>query len=78
LGGVFTTWNNIAVKRIVRLNNDGTLDTAFTTNTGTGAGNNINAIDLQSDKKIVIGGLFTGFNDINRSYLARIGGELAL
>jgi uncharacterized delta-60 repeat protein len=77
LGGDFLTFNGVTVNRIVRLNSNGTRDTAFTTNTGTSANSGVNAIAIQSDGKIVLGGFFVGFNQINRTFLARIGGELA-
>jgi uncharacterized delta-60 repeat protein len=75
LGGFFTAFNGVTVNRIVRLNADGTRDTAFTTNTGTALNSNVNAIAIQSDGKIVLGGLFTTFNGLNRIRFARIGGD---
>jgi uncharacterized delta-60 repeat protein len=77
LGGFFTTFNGVTVKRIVRLNANGTRDTAFTTNTGTAFNSNVNAIAIQSDGKIVLGGTFTTFSQLNRIRFARIGGEIA-
>jgi uncharacterized delta-60 repeat protein len=76
IGGLFTTWNSITVNRIVRLNSDGTRDTAFTTNTGTGADNSVLAIAIQSDGKILVGGGFTAFRLFTefRRYFVRIGG----
>ena len=81
LGGNFTTFNGVNVYRIVRLNSDGTLDTAFTTNTGTGAtgaNSTVNAVAVQSDGKIIVVGDFLGFNGFNRSYIARIGGDVSV
>jgi len=78
LGGAFTAWNGTTVNYIVRLNSDGTRDTAFTTNAGTGANAIIYTLVIQSDNKVLVGGNFTGYNSINRSYLARIGGEIAI
>ena len=75
IGGAFTTFNGTTVNGIVRLNSDGTRDTTFTTNIGTGFNDAIQSIVIQSDGKIVIGGFFSAFNGINRSRLARIGGE---
>jgi uncharacterized delta-60 repeat protein len=75
IGGQFTTFNGATVNRIVRLNSDGTIDTSFTTNTGTAFNNIVNSIAIQSDGKLVIGGLFLSLNNINRTNLARIGGE---
>jgi uncharacterized delta-60 repeat protein len=64
LGGFFTTWNGVTVNRIVRLNSDGTRDSAFTSNTGTGASDVIFSIKTQSDEKIILGGsnTLTSFN----------------
>jgi hypothetical protein len=75
IGGDFRTFNGVTAIRIARLNSDGTLDTTFTTNTGTGFNESVQSIAIQSDGKIVCGGEFTGFNSINRTRLARIGGE---
>jgi uncharacterized delta-60 repeat protein len=60
--GDFSTWNGTSVNRIVRLNSDGTRDTAFTTNTGTAAAGTINGVALQSDGKIIVVGAFTTWN----------------
>lgn len=49
LGGDFTSPTN----RLVRLNPDGTTDTTFSTNIGTGGGSRIN-MGVQSDNKIVL------------------------
>jgi uncharacterized delta-60 repeat protein len=77
IGGAFTSFNGTSANRIVRLNSDGTLDTDFITNIGTGANNSISATAIQSDGKIFIGGSFTSFNNNLRSYIARIGGDIA-
>jgi hypothetical protein len=55
IGGDFTNYNGMAVNRIARLNIDGSLDATF--NPGTGANNSIRSIYLQSDGKILIGGI---------------------
>jgi len=75
IGGYFTTFDGVTVNRIVRLNSDGTRNTSFTTNTGTGFNSGVRSIAIQSDRKIICGGEFTGFNSINRTKLSRIGGE---
>jgi uncharacterized delta-60 repeat protein len=79
IGGLtsVTTFNGASVSCIFRLNSNGTLDTAFTTNTGTGPDVTVNCIAIQSDNKIIIGGQFTSFNRITRTRLAKIGGDLA-
>jgi len=77
LGGQFTSWNGTAVGRIARLNSDGTLDTAFTTNTGTGAIYSVGTVAVQPDGKILVGGEFTTWNSVQHRRLIRIGGEIA-
>lgn len=68
--GRFTKFNGILRKYIARLNSDGSLDTSF--NPGTGANNFISTAATQSDGKVVIGGYFTAYNGISRSYVARL------
>jgi uncharacterized delta-60 repeat protein len=72
IGGSFTTFNGATVNRIVRLNSDGTRDTAFTTNTGSGANGNINSIAIQSDGKIILSGNFTTFNGATVNRVVRL------
>jgi uncharacterized delta-60 repeat protein/uncharacterized repeat protein (TIGR02543 family) len=54
IGGDFTYYNGTASGHIARLNADGSIDGTFTP--GTGANNTINAIAVQSDGRILIGG----------------------
>ncbi|AOC94894.1 hypothetical protein BB050_01768 [Flavobacterium anhuiense] len=62
LTGNFITFNGTPANRIVRLNSNGSFDSTF--NCGTGFNDDVNAIALQTDGKMVIGGNFTVFNDI--------------
>ncbi len=55
---------------IARLTQSGTVDTSF--NPGAGADNPVFALALQSDGKVIIGGDFTSFKDIERSRVARL------
>jgi uncharacterized delta-60 repeat protein len=76
VGGSFTTINTTTSRnRIVRLNSDGTEDTAFYTNLGTGFNNDINIIKVQSDGKILVGGLFTSLNGATRNRLVRLNSD---
>jgi uncharacterized delta-60 repeat protein len=75
VGGSFTTWNGTTVNRIVRLNSDGTRDTAFTTNTGTGTDNSIRSIAIQSDGKILVGGSFTTWNGTTVGRIVRLNSD---
>ena len=65
LGGFFTAYNtnSEAPDRILRLNANGSLDSAFNVGAGTrGANFTVEAIIIQPDGKIVIGGGFNSYN----------------
>ncbi len=66
IGGGFSTYNGVDVPdHIIRLNEDGSVDTTFN-NGGFGANNGVvKAIAIQSDGKILIGGDFATYNGIN-------------
>jgi uncharacterized delta-60 repeat protein len=69
VGGVFTSFNGTNdVNRIAQLNANGTLDAAFTTNTGAGLSNSVwnDAVDIQAGTgNILVGGIFTRTNNIS-------------
>lgn len=73
LAGDFSTYNNQAIKRIARVQPSGALDLTF--NPGLGANAAIRALTLQSDGKILIGGLFTNVNGIALSAVARLNSD---
>jgi len=68
--GDFTRYNGNNVNNIIRLNNDGTIDTTF--NSGSGTDNIIHSSIIQPDGKIIIAGDFTSYNGIGRNRIARI------
>lgn len=68
--GAFTTYNGTSRKYIARVNIDGTLDTNF--DLGTGPDNQITAIAIQNDGKIIIGGWFTSYNGSPVNRIARL------
>lgn len=70
--GSFTSVNGQPRSGIARLNADGTLESTNTFNSGTGANGLVQAVTLQTDGKILIGGFFTTVNDQPRNYLARL------
>ncbi len=65
VGGDFTQWAGQNINRLVRLNADGSLDTAFNTALGTGPAASVNAFALLPDGRIVVGGSFTGYQGDN-------------
>ena len=68
--GDFSVYNNATEKRIIRLNIDGTKDDSF--NTGTGFDGAVNAMVLQPDGKIIIGGDFTIYKGVTQRRLIRL------
>jgi len=70
IAGWFSSYNETAINRIARLNDNGTLDNTF--DPGTGVNNVIRTTSIQTDK-IIIGGSFTSYNgDSSIKYLARL------
>ena len=70
--GSFTEWNGSTVGRIVRLNTDGTIDTTFSTNVGTGATQDISRVNLQTTGKLVVTGSFTSWNGSTVGRIVRL------
>jgi uncharacterized delta-60 repeat protein/uncharacterized repeat protein (TIGR02543 family) len=70
--GSFTSWSGTTVGRIVRLNTDGTLDTTFTANVGTGANQDISRANLQTTGKIVLTGSFTSWSGTTVGRIVRL------
>ncbi len=73
IGGGFTSYNGEACNSIARLNSDGSIDHTF--NSGDGANSTIQAIAIQADGKILIGGKFTVFNSLARNYITRLNAD---
>ncbi|MEP7094109.1 MAG: delta-60 repeat domain-containing protein, partial [Flavobacterium sp.] len=70
LAGNFIKFNGIDVNKIIRLNQDGSIDATF--NIGTGFNQDINTMVLQSDGRIIIGGEFTDYNGIAANRIIRL------
>ncbi len=73
LTGNFITFNGTPANRIIRLNNNGSFDSTF--RTGTGFDDDVNAIVLQSDGKMVVGGNFTTFDGISANRIVRLNAD---
>jgi uncharacterized delta-60 repeat protein len=73
--GNFTTLNGNTRNRAIRLNSDGTEDSTFITNIGTGFTFGVTALDIQADEKILIGGSFNTFNGNSRNRLVRLNSD---
>ena len=58
--GVFTTYSGSTQNYLVRLNSDGTKDTSF--NIGTGFNNIVDGLAVDSNGKIIAGGIFSAYS----------------
>jgi uncharacterized delta-60 repeat protein len=71
VGGNFTMYNGLPCNYIARLNLDGSLDAAF--NAGTTLNDSVDAIALQPNGQIVLGGDFTSVGGISgQDHIARL------
>jgi uncharacterized delta-60 repeat protein len=68
--GTFTSFNATTRNRILRLNSDGSLDTAF--NPSSGFDNNVKTIEITGDGSYLCGGDFTTFQGITSTRIAKI------
>jgi len=71
VGGAYTNFNGVAANYLCRLNSDGSVDNSFL-NGLPGPDNVVNAVVLQPDGKILIGGAFGLVNGTARSRMARL------
>ncbi|WP_299525786.1 T9SS type A sorting domain-containing protein [Winogradskyella sp.] len=76
VGGFFTTYDNTSASMIVRLNNNGSLDSSF--NSENGANFSVQDIVVQENNKIVIGGVFTSYNNSTANRIARLNSDGSL
>jgi len=70
VAGGFSVASGANRNRIARLNEDGTLDASF--DPGTGPNDDIDALSLQPDGKIIVAGRFSTFNGKAARYIARL------
>lgn len=72
IGGDFTSVGGLLRSRVARLLANGSLDTSFSV--GSGANGSVNALALQPDGKVIIGGGFTSYNGSvsNSTRIARL------
>lgn len=76
--GIFTKYKNVNANKIIRLNTDGTVDTTFNYGSGFSTNENyeyeaeVKVIKLQSDGKILVGGIFSNYNGTDRYSLIRL------
>ena len=72
VGGDLTDFNGHVVSKMVRLNSNGSHDAAFTTAIGAGANDQVSAIAVLPNGKIIISGYFTTIDGASRNRIARL------
>ena len=82
IGGFFDSYGaHNSISCLARINTDGSLDTAFTYNLGTGlnlltyGSGAVHSIAIQDDGKILVGGEFTSFDGVSRNRIARLNSD---
>ncbi|MCI0748499.1 MAG: hypothetical protein L0Y58_24085 [Verrucomicrobia subdivision 3 bacterium] len=75
IGGYFAMVNGVNRHGIARLNADGTLDPGFLNGVAGTDVLGVNAIAVQSDGKVVIGGPFSTVNGVRRNRIARLNAD---
>ncbi len=73
-GGSFTKIGTLTRAYFARYNSDATVDTTFNI-AGTGFDDQVRAVVVQSDGKILVGGDFTSFNGLVRGGIARLNAD---
>ncbi len=71
IGGSFVSVNGAARARVARLNSLGALDSSFGSGSA-GADNSVNALALESDGTVLVGGAFSSIDSLARRFLARL------
>jgi uncharacterized delta-60 repeat protein len=69
--GGFTLYNGVASREIIRLNSDGTIDNTFSVGTGFNS-SLVYDVGIQSDGKIIAGGVFTEYNGTSSPRIVRL------
>jgi uncharacterized delta-60 repeat protein len=72
VGGGFASLGGVTRSSIGRLNDDGTLDTTFNPDASSDWRPHVDALAVQADGKIVVGGVFTRVGGLTRNYIARL------
>lgn len=78
VGGDFTSFNGVTTGHLVRLNSDGSLDTAFQSSLGSGVNGGVKSLVIQPDGAVVIGGTFTAVGSVPAPTLARLNADGSL
>ena len=69
--GRFGSYNGSPCSAVIRIESDGSQDISFNHN-GTGPDNAVEALAVERDDRIMLGGRFTAYNDIRCNFITRL------
>ncbi len=72
VGGNFTSYNGTPINRIIRLNSDGSMDTAFNVGTGFNGSPETLVYPSSSSGEFYVGGQFTSYNGTASNHIIRL------
>ena len=78
VGGIFTNLSGVTRNRLGRFNRDGSLDSSFNPGVDQGGQPPVNALAVQPDGKILVGGFFTNLAGQFRNNLGRLNSDGSL
>lgn len=70
--GNFFQFGGVLANQVIRLNDDGTIDTSFNIGSGSFQNTRITDLVLQDDGKVILAGEFTSFNGVARDGIVRL------
>lgn len=73
VAGYFPLYNGLSYPRLVRINQNGSVDESFTV--GSGVNGTVFCLAVQTDGKILIGGDMYSYNGILKAYIARLNAD---
>ncbi len=77
VGGFFTSYNGTSCNRLIRLFDDGTVDSQFNTGTGFNSSTLLGIQELQDTKIMAVGG-FSNYNGVDAKQIIRLRGNSVL
>ena len=73
VGGAFASYQGIVANNLIRLNSDGSRDLSF--NLGNGINSRVHTINIQSDGKILVGGVFSSYQEQAANRIVRLNSD---
>jgi len=75
IGGIMGSYDGVEVDNICRLQTNGLLDMTFRPGTEIGTDFPVYSTTLQPDGKVLIGGVFTTYDSVDRNHIARLSND---